>query len=308
MWRLVYLANQPDFGVNTGYNQMPYSSINSSSNYHLSYPSFSNIGRQATNVPYSLYDNSFPAYSSQTALMVKNIPEASKAFNNLYTEVELAKNRNKNYYNCNCEMYNLCRQCPKILETIKMNILYKIILAIIRYRLHISQKIPIYPIPLMERVFLITMQLMTQEPANRNIKFCRFCGSTFDGAMTFCGFSNDLCSQCISTFNSHCNNNQTANLKTRKRCVSIKKNGLLCANCKTTTTTLWRRTSEGESVCNACGLYFKLHGFNRPVSMRKDEIQTRNRKKNQQSKELGPIIQNNENNILYPSILIANKS
>ncbi|XP_014749721.1 PREDICTED: erythroid transcription factor, partial [Sturnus vulgaris] len=31
-------------------------------------------------------------------------------------------------------------------------------------------------------------------------------------------------------------------------------------------------------VCNACGLYYKLHRVNRPLTMRKDGIQTRNRK------------------------------
>lgn len=36
--------------------------------------------------------------------------------------------------------------------------------------------------------------------------------------------------------------------------------GLSCANCQTSTTTLWRRNAEGEPVCNACGLYTKLHG------------------------------------------------
>ena len=36
--------------------------------------------------------------------------------------------------------------------------------------------------------------------------------------------------------------------------------GLTCSNCSTSTTTLWRRNSSGEPVCNACGLYFKLHG------------------------------------------------
>lgn len=54
--------------------------------------------------------------------------------------------------------------------------------------------------------------------------------------------------------------------------------GLMCTNCRTTTTSLWRRNSHGEPVCNACGLYFKLHGVNRPQAMKKDSIQTRKRK------------------------------
>lgn len=41
--------------------------------------------------------------------------------------------------------------------------------------------------------------------------------------------------------------------------------GLCCTNCQTTTTTLWRRNGEGEPVCNACGLYMKLHGVSSRV-------------------------------------------
>ena len=53
---------------------------------------------------------------------------------------------------------------------------------------------------------------------------------------------------------------------------------LICANCHTSTTTLWRRNKEGAPVCNACGLYYKVHGKDRPIELKKDNIQTRKRK------------------------------
>ncbi|KAL5013182.1 hypothetical protein ScPMuIL_007452 [Solemya velum] len=67
-------------------------------------------------------------------------------------------------------------------------------------------------------------------------------------------------------------------IKPQRRLSASRRVGLSCANCHTTTTTLWRRNNEGEPVCNACGLYFKLHGVNRPLAMKKDGIQTRKRK------------------------------
>ncbi|XP_012220304.1 uncharacterized protein [Linepithema humile] len=59
---------------------------------------------------------------------------------------------------------------------------------------------------------------------------------------------------------------------------SVRRTGVQCANCNTSNTTLWRRNNSGEPVCNACGLYFKLHNVNRPLSMKKEGIQTRKRK------------------------------
>ncbi|XP_014476476.1 PREDICTED: box A-binding factor-like [Dinoponera quadriceps] len=59
---------------------------------------------------------------------------------------------------------------------------------------------------------------------------------------------------------------------------SVRRTGVQCANCKTSNTTLWRRNNSGEPVCNACGLYYKLHNMNRPLSMKKEGIQTRKRK------------------------------
>ncbi|CAG2167097.1 unnamed protein product [Oppiella nova] len=54
--------------------------------------------------------------------------------------------------------------------------------------------------------------------------------------------------------------------------------GLTCANCGTKTTSMWRRNAVGDSVCNACGLYYRLNGVNRPAAMRKESIRTRRRR------------------------------
>lgn len=50
-----------------------------------------------------------------------------------------------------------------------------------------------------------------------------------------------------------------------------------CTNCGTTTTPLWRRDPEGQPLCNACGLFLKLHGVVRPLSLKTDVIKKRNR-------------------------------
>lgn len=67
-------------------------------------------------------------------------------------------------------------------------------------------------------------------------------------------------------------------VKNQKRLSASRRMGLYCSNCQTTNTSLWRRNNQGEPVCNACGLYYKLHKLNRPLTMKKDNIQRRKRK------------------------------
>ncbi|KAJ1364121.1 hypothetical protein KIN20_024140 [Parelaphostrongylus tenuis] len=79
-----------------------------------------------------------------------------------------------------------------------------------------------------------------------------------------------------------------------------KRTGVACVNCKTNTTTLWRRNGGGEPVCNACGLYYKLHQVERPLTMKKDGIQTRNRKMSSKGKKPKVEDQNSWANMKAP--------
>ncbi|KAJ1998566.1 GATA type transcriptional activator of nitrogen-regulated proteins [Coemansia thaxteri] len=51
-----------------------------------------------------------------------------------------------------------------------------------------------------------------------------------------------------------------------------------CYNCGVDSTPLWRRDGDGNVICNACGLYYKLHNTVRPISMKRAVIKRRRRR------------------------------
>lgn len=71
------------------------------------------------------------------------------------------------------------------------------------------------------------------------------------------------------------------NAETKSVDESVKPNGntnsRVCSNCGTSSTSTWRNLGD-KIVCNACKCFYRKHGRNRPIHMRKDTIITRHRK------------------------------
>ncbi|KAH0588261.1 hypothetical protein H2248_006969 [Termitomyces sp. 'cryptogamus'] len=50
-----------------------------------------------------------------------------------------------------------------------------------------------------------------------------------------------------------------------------------CTHCHTHHTSVWRRSKTGAQLCNACGVYYRLRGKDRPLSLKRKKIKPRSK-------------------------------
>eukprot|EP00127_Corallochytrium_limacisporum_P003420 Clim_evm48s149 gene=Clim_evmTU48s149 len=100
-------------------------------------------------------------------------------------------------------------------------------------------------------------------------KVCHNCGSEDTPLWRRDAEKNILCNACGLFYKCHGTNRPIG-----EDAVLLPENdrGISCYNCGTTRTSLWRRDELQRSVCNACGLYRRIHGKDRPKGMKRTSI------------------------------------
>ncbi|KAJ7094098.1 hypothetical protein C8R44DRAFT_543050, partial [Mycena epipterygia] len=48
-----------------------------------------------------------------------------------------------------------------------------------------------------------------------------------------------------------------------------------CSHCHTRYTSVWRRNKDGDQLCNACGVYHRLRGKDRPLTLKRNKVKPR---------------------------------
>ncbi|KAJ1964575.1 hypothetical protein IWQ62_002895 [Dispira parvispora] len=121
----------------------------------------------------------------------------------------------------------------------------------------------------------------TRPSQNGNgVQVCANCGVTSTPLWRRSDQDKLLCNACGLYYKLH-NTNRPKSMRPN----SLRKDGRaddqtnlpVCAHCETSITPLWRRDEEGATLCNACGLYYKLHQSKRPLSLKSDVIRKRQR-------------------------------
>lgn len=86
--------------------------------------------------------------------------------------------------------------------------------------------------------------------------------------------------------------------------VSDPKKQTECNNCGTVKTPLWRRDPSGNTLCNACGLFLKLHGTMRPLSLKTDVIRKRSSRRSSAAPRMSVLLNSYHNADLSASLPI----
>lgn len=117
--------------------------------------------------------------------------------------------------------------------------------------------------------------LMTESVQNPS-NSCRNCGVTHTPLWRRSANEELLCNACGLYQKAH-QANRPRNLKFTASRKQLPDPNFECANCQTKNTPLWRKDDLNRILCNACGLYRKLHAQDRPLSMKSDVVRKRHR-------------------------------